>query len=117
MRFLLLPLLATGLALPAFGQSHGVTDPAVSGYYTDTSSASGQQQVWHEADGRPVTLTWGQVEPETLRDYQQPFEEIDVNGDGFIAPDEVPAGHALGFEWHLLDNNNDGRISRQEYWR
>ena len=116
MRFLFVPLLAAGVTLPAFAQDHGVLDPAVTGYHTHTSSTAGQQ-VWHEADGRPVTLTWGQVEPVTLQDYQQSFDELDANGDGFITPDELPDGHALRFEWHLVDRNGDGRISRSEFWR
>lgn len=68
----------------------------------------------------PVTVQWGQ--PATVpnaADYRASIEQLDANGDGVVAKEEVPEGHALSSEFRLVDRNHDGRITAEElsHWQ
>lgn len=68
----------------------------------------------------PVTVQWGQ--PATVpnaADYRASIEQLDANGDGVVAKEEVPEGHALSSEFRLVDRNRDGRITAEElsHWQ
>lgn len=89
----------------------------VSGCLAVTSPAYAQQTWIHDHDGTPVLVTWGQGELPNRADFNQPFERLDRNGDGRLKKSELPAGHALRFEWKLVDTNGDGVITRREYQR
>lgn len=80
------------------------------------ASPAWAQQTWiHDQDGAPVLVTWGQGELPNWADFRQPFEVLDRNGDGRLKKSELPPGHALRFEWRLVDTNDDGIITRREY--
>ena len=44
------------------------------------------------------------------------FKILDINGDGYLVPEEVPR-HAsiLRSQFRVLDDNRDGRLSAKEY--
>lgn len=75
-----------------------------------------RQDTWIERrDGTPVNVSWGQPDLLKKGEYRHAFGELDLDRDGFIIPSDIPEGHAIELEWHLLDTNQDGRISRDEY--
>lgn len=83
----------------------------------DASESPGR---WYVNDqGDRVFVTWGQGTLPNLEDYRQPFEALDTDGDGRLFKDELPTGHALRYEWKLVDRNGDGVITAQEFrrWR
>lgn len=43
------------------------------------------------------------------------FEELDVNGDGYIHQADVPADHELANLFAQYDLDGDGRLSRAEF--
>jgi hypothetical protein len=44
------------------------------------------------------------------------FKILDINGDGYLSPDEVPKRDStLRSQFRVLDNNRDGRLSANEY--
>jgi len=43
------------------------------------------------------------------------FEELDVNGDGYIYQADIPAGHELANLFAQYDLDGDGRLSRAEF--
>jgi Ca2+-binding EF-hand superfamily protein len=45
------------------------------------------------------------------------FDALDTNKDGFIARDELPAGHGLVAAWAQYDADNDARIARVDFDR
>lgn len=68
----------------------------------------------------PITVTWGQ--PATLakaNEYQVQISDFDRNGDGRLTRSEIPADHALQYEFHVVDRNNDRYLSAEELapWR
>lgn len=52
-------------------------------------------------------------------DYQVSFDDLDTEGRGYITRDQVPEEHALYHEFHLVDRDRNGRITREELqnWR
>ncbi|MBS7455840.1 hypothetical protein [Coralloluteibacterium stylophorae] len=46
--------------------------------------------------------------------YVVDFGQFDRNGDGRITRGEVPAGHPLQGQFHVVDSDNDGSLTRQE---
>lgn len=67
-----------------------------------------------EASTGPVTVKSVQPPLANASDYRVKVADIDANGDGVVTPDEVPANHALQFEFRLVDADHNGRISEQE---
>jgi hypothetical protein len=45
--------------------------------------------------------------------------DFDRNGDGRLTRAEIPADHALQYEFHVADRNNDHYLSAEELapWR
>jgi hypothetical protein len=44
------------------------------------------------------------------------FKILDINGDGYLSPDEVPKHDStLRSQFRVLDDNRDGRLSANEY--
>lgn len=107
----------------AWSQDGQVAEPTV--YQTVPSYPEGvsdtqQPGRWYvNEDGDRVFVTWGQGDLPNLNDYRQPFVELDTNGDGRLMKAELPAGHALNYEWRLVDRNGDGVITLEEFshWR
>lgn len=52
-------------------------------------------------------------------DYQVSFDDLDTEGRGYITREQVPQEHALYHEFHLVDRDRNGRITREELqnWR
>ncbi len=67
-----------------------------------------------DADSGPVTVNSVQPPIPNASDYATPFATLDTNGDGRISKAEVPANHALSFEFKLVDTNRNGWISEEE---
>lgn len=68
------------------------------------------------------TVTVTSSQPEALpnaADYAVQIADLDSNSDGRISRREIPARHALSFEFHLVDRNHDGYITAKELakWR
>ena len=62
----------------------------------------------------------GKISREEWRGRPEGFARLDANGDGFLTPDEIRAGRfqRQGSDRRgprLMDQNNDGRISRDEW--
>lgn len=73
-------------------------------------------ETWiQDEHGAPVRVVWGPANLPNLSDYRQPFEALDINGDGLVRPSELPKGHALETEWRLVDRNRDGVITAREW--
>lgn len=73
-----------------------------------------------QATTGPVTVTSSQ--PTALpnaSDYAVQISDLDKNGDGRLSRREIPARHALTFEFRLVDRNHDGFITSKELanWR
>lgn len=43
------------------------------------------------------------------------FEQLDKDGDGYVAQTDIPAEHALNIEFAMADADQDGRLSRTEF--
>ena len=43
------------------------------------------------------------------------FQSLDANNDGYVAPDEIPADHALASNFSSYDTDGDGRLSQSEF--
>ena len=87
-----------------------VLAPAVIAQVADTSEATQVQ-----ASTGPVTVISHQ--PEVLAkasDYHVSIADFDGNGDGMLSRREIPSGHALTFEFHLVDRNHNGYITAAE---
>lgn len=67
-----------------------------------------------EADTGPVTVHSVQPPIANASDYAVKVSDLDANGDGVISRREVPADHALAFEFRLVDTDRNGRITEQE---
>ncbi len=78
-------------------------------------TATTSESTRFEASTGPVTVTSSQ--PSTLanaNDYAVKISDLDKNGDGRLSRREIPANHALSFEFRLVDTNHDGYISATE---
>jgi hypothetical protein len=67
-----------------------------------------------ETTAGPLTVTWGQPELAKANEYHVRFADLDRNRDGKVTRDEIPAGHALEFEFKVVDTNHNGSLSEQE---
>ncbi len=127
----LLPAALLALTLPAAAQQtdawsyDGQVGVAPTSYSTVPTYPEGvddthQAGRWYVDDnGDRVFVAWGQGELPNAGDYRQPFEDLDTDRDGRLRKGDLPAGHALNFEWHLVDRNRDGVITADEFhnWR
>jgi len=78
-----------------------------------TANTSETTQI--EATTGPVTVTSSQ--PATLAnasDYKVRISDLDTNGDGRLSRREIPATHALTYEFHLVDRDHNGYITNAE---
>lgn len=73
----------------------------------------------HSADApkqdRPVSRAPVAAQ-ETSPVRSQLFDRLDANRDGFLSQLELDADPALRGNWIAMDQNNDGRISREEFF-
>lgn len=82
-------------AMPVLGSARSSAPPAT----TDESHALTDNEV---------------LSTETIRLAR--FKILDINGDGYLSPDEVPEHDStLRSQFRVLDNNRDGRLSVNEY--
>lgn len=68
-----------------------------------------------QATTGPVTVRWGQ--PEVLakaNEYHVQVSDFDANADGLLSRAEIPGMHALQYEFHVVDSNNNGYLSAAE---
>lgn len=81
--------------------------------FAQTANTAESTQI--EATTGPVTVTTSQ--PATLAnasDYKVRTSDLDTNGDGQLSRREIPATHALTYEFHLVDRNHNGFITDAE---
>ena len=79
-------------------------------------------QVANTAESVQIQAATGQVtvrssQPTSLAkgsDYTVKIADLDTNGDGRLSRREIPASHALSFEFHLVDRNHNGFITAAE---
>ncbi len=79
------------------------------------SAQTPQNSTIIQAESGPVIVTWGQ--PATLfkaNEYQVRISDFDSDGDGRLTRQEVPSDHALQYEFHVADSNNDGVLTANE---
>lgn len=62
----------------------------------------------------PVTVRWGQPEQSGLAPFQSRIAGMDKDGDGMLSPQEAAADAALGRQFKLIDQDQDGKISARE---
>jgi Ca2+-binding EF-hand superfamily protein len=55
------------------------------------------------------------IDPTAGAEMKPSFEQHDVNRDGMITKDEVPATHELSSLFASVDANSDGKLSRAEF--
>jgi hypothetical protein len=67
-----------------------------------------------ETTAGPLTVTWGQPDLAKANEYHINMADLDRNGDGKLSHDEIPMGHALQFEFKVVDTNHDGYLSKKE---
>lgn len=78
-----------------------------------TANTSESTQI--EASTGPVSVTSSQSSTlPNASDYTVQITDLDKNGDGRLSRREIPATHALSFEFHLVDRNRDGYITAKE---
>ena len=72
-----------------------------------------------ETTAGPLTVTWGQPDLAKASEYHVRIADLDRDGEGKLSRSEIPAGHALQFEFKVVDSNHDGRLSEKELasWR
>jgi len=84
--------------------------PAV---FAQTANTSESTQI--QASTGPVTVTSSQSATlPNANDYAVQISDLDKNGDGRLSRREIPASHALTFEFRLVDRNHDGYITASE---
>lgn len=84
--------------------------PAV---FSQTTSTSESTQI--QAATGPVTVNSSQSTTlPNASDYAVQISDLDRNGDGRLSRREIPATHALTFEFRLVDRNHDGYITATE---
>jgi hypothetical protein len=107
--------LALGLvAVPALAQEGRVVArlvPDAPRHATTVASTTG-----------PLEVSWGQpVALYKAREYRVHVADFDADGDGALTRVEVPARHALQYEFHVVDHDGDGRITdaelRADHWQ
>ena len=77
--------------------------------------ANTAESVQVEATTGPVTVVSHQ--PEALAkasEYKVNIADFDTNGDRQLSRREVPATHALSYEFHIVDRNHNGFITDAE---
>ena len=76
--------------------------------------AFAQQEVTLPLPEASVTVKSVQPPIGNASDYRVKVADIDANGDGVVTKKEVPADHALFFEFKLVDTDRNGRITDEE---
>ncbi len=79
-----------------------------------SSAALAQQEVTLPLPEASVTVKSVQPPIGNASDYRVKVADIDANGDGVVTKSEVPADHALSFEFRLVDTDRNGRITDEE---
>ncbi|MFC4727536.1 hypothetical protein [Coralloluteibacterium thermophilus] len=64
--------------------------------------------------GQQITIRSGQPGIPNAADYRIDFDALDRTGRGYITRNDVPSGHPLQSEFHVVDRNRDGRLTREE---
>ncbi len=82
--------------------------------FTALAQSGPESRVEIEAETGPVTVNSIQPPIANASDYRVTVADLDKNGDERISRSEVPSGHALQFEFKLVDANRDGRITQAE---
>jgi len=78
-------------------------------------SGGSSQTTEIQAGTGPVTVNSGQSSTlPNASDYAVQIKDLDTNGDGRLSRREIPARHALSFEFRLVDRNHDGYITATE---
>ena len=67
-----------------------------------------------EATRGPVTVVSVQPPIPNADDYRATVAQLDGNGDGVVVRSEIPADHALAFEFELVDTDRNRRITQVE---
>lgn len=67
-----------------------------------------------EAPRGPVTVVSVQPPIPNADDYRATVAQLDGNGDGVVVRSEIPADHALAFEFELVDTDRNRRITQAE---
>lgn len=67
-----------------------------------------------EAPRGPVTVVSVQPPIPNADDYRATVAQLDGNGDGVVVRSEIPADHALAFEFELVDTDRNRRITQVE---
>jgi len=81
--------------------------------FSQTANTSESTQI--QASTGPVTVNSSQSSTlPNASDYAVQISDLDKNGDGRLSRREIPATHALTFEFRLVDRNHDGYISATE---
>lgn len=77
--------------------------------------ADTSESVQIQATTGPVTATSSQpAQLAKASDYKVKVADFDANGDNRLSRREIPADHALSFEFHLVDRNHNGYITDAE---
>jgi hypothetical protein len=61
----------------------------------------------------PATEPSGEMDHKKMAGDE--FKSLDQNGDGKISKDEIPSGSALADQFSTLDTDKDGALSKKEF--
>lgn len=130
-----LPLLAIALAAATFAGACNRADDQTADTYgtepattatpeqpattTPADTASGTNTAATDATQPPTTTTPAPTattptEPMTTADASTPFDDLDINNDGSLSRDELPASNALSQDFSTADKDGNGTLSRAE---
>lgn len=90
------------------------TAPALAADEVETGVVESGPKVHLETATGPVTVVSVQPPLPDYNEYQVTVADLDTNADGRLSRGEVPDDHALHFEWHIVDSNDNGYISSEE---
>lgn len=98
---------------PAQSQPLGPTGGAIRQQPLGTGRVTGSVDLPQPAGEAPVTVR--SLEPSSvLGQYRIRFNDLDVNGDGFISREEAQANLALADEFNALDVKRRGKLDRAD---
>lgn len=98
---------------PAQSQPLGPTGGAIRQQPLDAGRVTGSVQIAQPVGEAQVTVR--SLEPSSvLGQYRIRFNDLDVDGDGFISRQEAQANPALADEFNALDRQHRGRLDRAD---